>query len=55
MGVCKYCGGKGVVICDRCEGSGCEEPVLLVFVQACVKCHNRRYVPCPCCNGKGRN
>jgi len=47
---CETCGGKQLVVCDKCGGSG---KSYLNSLARCSKCEGKRAIECPTCSGKG--
>jgi len=52
---CPTCGGRGVVRCNRCNGTGVDQydPFGRVVPKTCPVCKGKGTVPCPNCHGKG--
>jgi DnaJ-class molecular chaperone len=53
---CPRCGGKGLVVCSHCQGTGEERNSSWVIVGPCPRCERvfKGFVLCPKCNGLGR-
>jgi hypothetical protein len=47
---CASCGGRGIVNCENCEGTG---KSVIVKDGKCSHCQGAKSVACPTCGGKG--
>ena len=53
---CARCGGKGLVVCSECQGTGEQRNSSWVIVGPCPRCERifKGFVLCPKCKGLGR-
>jgi co-chaperonin GroES (HSP10) len=47
---CSSCGGRGVVNCENCQGTG---KSVIVKDGKCSRCQGSKVMKCPACDGKG--
>ena len=54
--ICPRCGGRGLVVCLECGGTGEERNSSWVIVGPCRRCERifKGFVLCPKCKGLGR-
>jgi DnaJ-class molecular chaperone len=54
--ICPRCGGKGLVVCSECQGTGEARNSSWVVVGPCTRCERifKGFVLCPKCKGLGR-
>jgi len=57
--ICPRCGGKGLILCPQCQGTGDERNDCYVVVGSCPLCAGktptvkRGFATCPKCQGHG--
>jgi len=48
---CPTCHGKGIIKCERCNGTG---QIGTILTAKCGVCGGTGYIQCPNCNGRGQ-